>query len=153
MIQPMVDETLLEGLANDARCDDVQRFVVGAIVRHGDCVLLLRRSADDFMGGLLELPSGTVEPGESMDAALIREVREETGLDVIRIETYLGHFDYEGRDGLKTRQFNFVVDVASPEPISLVEHSEYVWASPKKDLTVTNAVKRVLARYRELYSM
>jgi 8-oxo-dGTP diphosphatase len=153
MIQPMVDEAFLKRLVTDARRDDAQRFVIGAVVRHGGGVWLLRRSVDDFMGGLLELPSGTVESGESLDVALIREVREETGLDVIRIETYLWHFDYEVRDGLKTRQFNFVVYVTSPEPISLVEYSEYVWALPKEDLAVTDAVKGILERYHERYSV
>jgi 8-oxo-dGTP pyrophosphatase MutT (NUDIX family) len=41
--------------------------------------LLLQRRSDN---GLWGLPGGSVEPGESVTEAVVREVREETGLDV-----------------------------------------------------------------------
>jgi ADP-ribose pyrophosphatase YjhB (NUDIX family) len=42
--------------------------------------LLLQRRADN---GLWGLPGGGVEPGESLSEAVVREVREETGLEVV----------------------------------------------------------------------
>ncbi|NED53759.1 NUDIX domain-containing protein, partial [Micromonospora aurantiaca] len=46
----------------------------------GGRVLILRRSVDDpFMAGIEELPSGGVEPGEDLIAALGRELAEEIG--------------------------------------------------------------------------
>jgi len=42
--------------------------------------LLLQRRADNHLWGL---PGGGVEPGESVRAAVVREVREETGLEVM----------------------------------------------------------------------
>ena len=51
---------------------------VSAIILTPEGVLLQRRSDNGFWG----LPGGSVEPGESVVEALIREVREETGLDV-----------------------------------------------------------------------
>nr|WP_167632097.1 (deoxy)nucleoside triphosphate pyrophosphohydrolase [Mariprofundus ferrooxydans] len=43
-------------------------------------VLLLKRSTDQHCGGLWSFPGGKVEPGESPQAAAMRELQEETGL-------------------------------------------------------------------------
>lgn len=51
-----------------------------AVVRDGD--LLLVRRGRGANAGLWAIPGGKVEYGESMRAAAIREVREETGIDV-----------------------------------------------------------------------
>ncbi|WP_406269627.1 NUDIX hydrolase [Nocardia sp. NBC_00881] len=80
---------------------------------------------------------------------LIREVQEETGLDVTSITNYLGEFDYQSGSGKKCRQFNFTVDVGRAEPVEMTEHDAYTWTSLVEEPPVTDAVKRVLARYRE----
>ena len=54
---------------------------VAVIVRDGR-VLIARRPDHVHQGGLLEFPGGKVEPGETVQAALVREIAEETGLHV-----------------------------------------------------------------------
>jgi 8-oxo-dGTP diphosphatase len=45
-------------------------------------VLLARRPEGKAMAGLWEFPGGKVDPGETPEAALIRELAEELGIDV-----------------------------------------------------------------------
>lgn len=56
--------------------------VAVAVIRRHDRVLIARRPDHVHQGGLLEFPGGKVEPGESVQHALIREIAEETGLEV-----------------------------------------------------------------------
>ncbi len=54
---------------------------VGAVIFRGEEVLLVRRGQEPGLG-FGSLPGGLVEVGEGLEAALIREVEEETGLAV-----------------------------------------------------------------------
>lgn len=56
--------------------------VVGAAILDGGRLLAAQRSAPPALAGRWELPGGKVEPGETAEAALLRECREELGVDV-----------------------------------------------------------------------
>ena len=56
-------------------------IVVGFVMRDGR-LLAQERDGDPGLEGMWELPGGKVGPGEDHAAALAREVREETGLEV-----------------------------------------------------------------------
>ena len=65
---------------------------VSAIVRDADERVLFMRRADDGRWGL---PAGAIDPGESPAEAIVREVREETGL-VVRAARVAGVFGGAG---------------------------------------------------------
>ena len=54
---------------------------VGAVVFRGDDVLIIKRGKPPFMGQW-SIPGGGLEYGEKVTDAVLREVREETGLEV-----------------------------------------------------------------------
>ncbi len=70
----------------DVRKATILRPSVAAIIRDGEGRLLLQRRSDNGRWGL---PGGSVEIGESVREAIIREVREETGLEV-EVERLIG---------------------------------------------------------------
>ena len=56
--------------------------VAAALVNENGDILLAQRPEGKALAGLWEFPGGKVEPGETPEAALVREVDEETGLSV-----------------------------------------------------------------------
>ncbi len=57
--------------------------VAAALVRADNTVLVQRRPVGKQLAGLWEFPGGKIEAGESPEAALVRELREELGIEVV----------------------------------------------------------------------
>ena len=60
--------------------------VAAAVIERGDRFLLTRRQRGVHLGGYWEFPGGKCEPGETETACLVREIREELG-----VEAAVGH--------------------------------------------------------------
>lgn len=76
------------------RC--IRPLAVDAIVLHAGKIVSIRRGHEPFKG-LLALPGGFVEADETVEEAVIREAKEETGLD-IELLGLVGVYSDPGRD-------------------------------------------------------
>ena len=81
---------------------------VGAVVIHEERVLLIKRGKEPLRGRWV-VPGGTVELGETLEAALTREVLEETGL-VVTPREVVTVFDRIERDAGGVRYHYVIVD-------------------------------------------
>jgi 8-oxo-dGTP diphosphatase len=63
-----------------------------ALVDQDNRVLISKRPEGKQLGGLWEFPGGKVDPGETPELALIRELREELGIEVC--DTCLAPFTF-----------------------------------------------------------
>lgn len=140
-----------EFLQKKAIEDGIERFVVGAIITNDSGeIFLAKRKKDDFMGGFYEIPGGNAKKGESIYNALIREIKEETNLDIKKVNAYIDQFDYLSNSCKKCRQFNFKVEVVGG-PILLTEHDSYKWIELKdidNEIEISPEVKHGLLVYR-----
>jgi len=137
-------EPLAEGIA---------KFAVGAVISDDKGrVLLLKRKMDGFLGGRYELPGGTVEHGESLGDALVREVREETGLTVTAVVDPLSHFDFTSRRGIRMRRFGFLVKAEGTPALNPDLHEDYAWVPIRylSWLGVTDNARRVLEAHLDM---
>lgn len=113
--------------------------VGGVLIRDGK-VLLIRRGKPPLYGRWV-VPGGTVELGESLEQALVREMREETGLEVVPLEI-LTVFDRIERDGDRVVYHYVIVDYLcrwlGGEARAASDALEAVWAAlddlPRYDL-------------------
>ena len=141
-------------LLEDAYNEGIQKFSVAAGVSRNGKLLLVRRVADDFLGGLYELPGGGIDEGETLKDALYREIQEELGLKIRSIFGLFNGFDYEDANGDKTRQFNIAVEVKSGEIIlNKSEHDKSIWVNKEEleKLPLTSEIRDSATSFFDLF--
>jgi 8-oxo-dGTP diphosphatase len=98
------------------------QVVVGAAIVDGDRVLVAQRSEPPSLAGLWEFPGGKVDPGETDEAALIRECREELAIDIM-LGTRVGRDWPIGEHGVLRV---WLAGVVAGQPTA-IEHAALRW--------------------------
>lgn len=102
--------------------------VVGAALLDGGRLLAARRSAPPELAGRWELPGGKVEQGEEPEAALVRELREELGVETETLERVPGEWPLRPPYVLKVWTARLRPGSARPEPLQ--DHDALRWLTP-----------------------
>ena len=127
---------------------------VGALIFNTDGQLFLMRSHkwhDSYT-----VPGGHIELGETMEQALVREIKEETNLDIYDIQLIFHQEFIYDHEFWKKRHFiffDFCAKTDSTEVILNHEAEDYVWVSLddvfalKLDKYTKNAVKKYIEKH------
>lgn len=101
---------------------------VGAVVLDGAGRLLLIRRGHAPSIGLWSVPGGRVEPGETLADAVVREVREETGL-AVRPDSVVGRLSIPG-DGVVYDVTDFACTLLGPpaDPVAGDDAADVLFA-------------------------
>lgn len=135
----MTDKTE-DDIRTQAATDGVTHFATGLAVVRDAKILIVRRAAHDWLGGVYELPGGGVDDSETITEGAIRELQEETGLSATNILGTFRGFDYSTDRKPKVRQVNFLVEVAPGEVIlDPNEHDEYQWVDEHSYQTIATS--------------
>ena len=108
--------------------------VVCALIERDGLLLLAQRPANKHLPLKWEFPGGKVEPNEDPATAIIREIREELGCEIV-ITRPLSSFIYDYQT-VVIEMLPFVCALAPGSSIPLPhEHVALAWAKPEELLT------------------
>lgn len=122
--------------------------VVAAILHRDGAYFATQRGYGEFEG-MWEFPGGKIEPGESRDIALKREIQEELGVDIV-IEDLICTTEYD-YPSFHLTMHCYLCSIASGE-IELREHKSALWLTSDKleDVAWLPADKEVIDKLKSL---
>ncbi len=102
-------------------------LVAAAVLIEGDAVLVTQRKPGSHLALAWELPGGKVEPDEDPRVALVRELREELGIETIIGEVVDVTFHRYPERAVLLLFFRATRAATSPDPRAL-DVADYRWA-------------------------
>ncbi|MCX5204455.1 (deoxy)nucleoside triphosphate pyrophosphohydrolase [Streptomyces sp. NBC_00237] len=109
-----------------------ERLVVGGALCRDGRLLAARRSAPPELAGRWELPGGKLEPGETPEQALVRELREELGVETEAVARVPGEWPLKPGYVFQV----WTARLLSGEPRPLEDHDELRWLGPEESDSV-----------------
>lgn len=115
-----------------------QFVLVSAFIPWNDKILLVKRAHnDDFLPGYWEQVGGKIDFGENPYDAVIREVKEESGLDIKPLKPYFT-IDEMTPDGRQAIEIAFHCEILGEPQVTLShEHQEVLWMTEQNFHTLS----------------
>lgn len=135
----------------------VQKIILAGIVVYQEKILIIQRSSgDEAYPGLWELPSGKRDFLEPSQKALVREVKEETGIDVKTVmPVSVFEFKVEKPNEIRdATQISFLVKPIGKPKVKLSnEHQNFAWIDEKEldKYELSKETKEVIRKALEIY--
>ncbi len=105
--------------------------VAGIFLNEQNEVLIAKRiPKPDFPIDIWEFPSGRLEPNETLEACLRREMKEELNLNISQYELFHVYNFYRGE--APAVLINYICNSDNLQNIKVVEHSELKWVKISK---------------------
>lgn len=117
-----------------------KQIAVKALIQKQNDFLVLHKTVEeaqyDASDSLYDLPGGRVEADEMMNDALIREVFEETGIQIQQeqIQKEINKVDVQRKDGTSLHVITYLVHVNTEKITLSDEHDAYSWVNKSSDL-------------------
>jgi len=100
--------------------------VVAAIIHKDNKIMIAKRKENKSMGGFWEFPGGKIDPGETPEESLVRELKEEMDIS-IKVEKYVGESIYDYGD-IVICLLGYLASIENGD-IILNDHDEYEWVT------------------------
>ena len=125
------------------------RLAVRAVILdgHGNCLLIRRSNVCKHFVGQWEWPGGKVDEGETFDVALLREAREETGLE-IKLTGVVGATEMEV-EKVRVAVLCMEAEITGGTFTLSEEHDMYKWVpiGEMLKMDMTDTLKPMAERY------
>jgi len=133
----------------------IQKVIVSGIIEKNNKLLVVKRSAaQDFFPGYYEFPGGKVDFGEHPNTAVLREIREETGLNTKILGFYTCRSYLSKNNSQHNIELFYLLQLKSADQTEIVlspEHEAYLWVDlmniHETNLPLTDPVYLIIVNY------